>query len=105
MGSAHQDLNLARLPFRHARAGRILADRPKTATPPGPARSRRRWAGGSPGTRTRNLRIKSPLLLPIELATRSRKISSRLAWVLGEHVDRSSRSAVPGRRFPVGRPP
>ena len=36
---------------------------------------RARWkAGGPPGTRTRNLRIKSPLLCQIELATR-RKIS------------------------------
>ena len=56
-GIAHQDLNLARLPFRHTRGeGHCLT----TADRPG---------GGSPGTRTRNLRIKSPLLCQIELAT------------------------------------
>ena len=58
---AHQDLNLARLPF-----------------PPRPRNRLHRklfdgWrrVGGSPGTRTQNLLIKSQVLCQIELATRS----------------------------------
>ena len=63
-GNAHQDLNLARLPFP-----------PHPRVLPAPSSSlgwRTRTVGGSPGTRTRNLRIKSPMLCQIELATQTR---------------------------------
>ena len=62
MGRTHQILSLAPIPVRlHPQDG------------PGRARCKEldvRRAGGSPGTRTRNLLVKSQLLLPIELATR-----------------------------------
>jgi hypothetical protein len=37
-----------------------------------------RFSGGPPGTRTRNLRIKSPLLYPIELEARGREYTKRM---------------------------
>ena len=39
--------------------------------------------GGPPGTRTRNLRIKSPLLYPIELEAREREYTNLIRAVSG----------------------
>jgi hypothetical protein len=42
-----------------------------------------RLSGGPPGTRTRNLRIKSPLLYPIELEARAREYTKLMSSVCG----------------------
>ena len=41
------------------------------------------FASGPPGTRTRNLRIKSPLLYPIELEARAREYTKLMSSVFG----------------------
>ena len=63
-----------------------------------------RATGGSPGTRTRNLRIKSPMLCQIELATRSKCTpSGRLS---GNRLRRAGREAgaLRGHRRGRGQP-
>ena len=57
---AYQDLNLARLPFPPRPQERLQLTEKVLEV-----------FGGSPGNRTQNLRIKSPVLCLIELATRS----------------------------------
>jgi hypothetical protein len=54
----------------------------------------RRWPdGGPPGTRTRNLRIKSPLLYPIELEAREREYTKLM--LLDRGVTEGTRTPNP----------
>ena len=50
-------------------------------------------AGGPPGTRTRNLRIKSPLLYPIELEARGREYTKLM--LLDRGVTEGTRTPNP----------
>ena len=63
-----------------------------------------RAAGGSPGTRTRNLRIKSPMLCQIELATQSKCTPSGRLSGNGLRRAGPGAGALRGRRRGRGRP-